>query len=107
MIRQTMLALAAAAILAAGCAENSPPAASTAAAPAVASAGGSRFDKAGFWTKEQDGRLWVFAAGSKELAEFQKHGEPAKQVTRIGAGPNGMTIKSSDAKVIDAYVAAK
>jgi hypothetical protein len=45
--------------------------------------------------------------GSKELEEFKQHGEPAKQVTRIGAGPKGMTIRSSDAAVIDAYLAAK
>jgi len=47
------------------------------------------------------------ATKSKELEEFKKQGEPAKQVTRIGAGPNGMTIRSSDASVIDAYLAAK
>jgi hypothetical protein len=29
------------------------------------------------------------------------------QTTRIGAGSNGMTIKSSDGKVIDEYLAAK
>ncbi|HEX6211302.1 MAG TPA: hypothetical protein VF136_11030 [Methylomirabilota bacterium] len=63
--------------------------------------------KPGFYTQVKDGRLWVFRDGSKELAEFKQHGEPAKQVTRIGGGPNGMTIKSSDAKVIDEYLAAK
>jgi hypothetical protein len=31
----------------------------------------------------------------------------ARQVTRIGVGPNGMIIKSSDAKVIDDHLAAK
>jgi hypothetical protein len=31
----------------------------------------------------------------------------ARQVTRIGVGPNGMIIKSSDAKVIDDLLAAK
>jgi hypothetical protein len=63
--------------------------------------------KPGFYTQVKEGRLWVFREGSKELEEFKKHGEPAKQVTRIGAGPNGMTIRSSDASVIDAYLAAK
>ena len=63
--------------------------------------------KPGFYTEVKDGRLWVFRDGSKELAEFRQHGEPANQVTRIGGGPNGMTIKSSDAKVIDDYMAAK
>jgi hypothetical protein len=63
--------------------------------------------KPGFYTEVRDGRLWVFREGSKNLEEFKKQGEPAHQVTRIGVGPNGMTIKSSDAKVIDEYLAAK
>jgi hypothetical protein len=41
------------------------------------------------------------------MEDFKKHGEPAHQVTRVGAGPNGMTIKSSDTKVIDDYMATK
>jgi hypothetical protein len=65
------------------------------------------FSKPGFYTEVKDGRLWVLRDGSKDLAEFKKDGELARQVTRIGAGPNGMTIKSSDAEVIDAYLAAK
>ena len=65
------------------------------------------FSKPGFYTEVKDGRLWVLKEGSRDLEEFKKDGELAKQVTRIGAGPNGMTIKSSDAEVIDAYLAAK
>jgi hypothetical protein len=72
---------------------------------ACATTGG--LSKPGFYTEVKDGRLWVFREGSKDLEEFKKHGEPAKQVTRIGGGPQGMTIKSSDASVIDAYMAAK
>jgi hypothetical protein len=68
---------------------------------------GSSLSKPGFYTEVRDGRLWVFRDGSKELEEFKKAGEPAHQVTRIGVGPNGMTIKSSDAQVIDDYLAAK
>lgn len=63
--------------------------------------------KAGFVTKNIDGRIWVFAAGSKDYDDFCKTGEPAKCVTRIGAGPNGETIRSTDAAVIDAWLAAK
>lgn len=63
--------------------------------------------KAGFYTEVRDGRLWVFRDGSKELEEFKRHGEPAHQVTRIGGGPSGMTIKSSSATVIDEYLAAR
>ena len=63
--------------------------------------------KPGFYTEVKDGRLWVFKEGSKELEAFKKDGEPAHQVTRVGAGPQGMTIKSPDAKVIDEYLAAR
>ena len=63
--------------------------------------------KPGFYTEVRDGRLWVFREGSKELEAFRQHGEPAQQVTRVGGGPNGMTVKSSDAAVIDDYLAAK
>lgn len=66
----------------------------------------SPYDKPGFVTKEEKGRLWVFRQDSKDWDEFQKHGEPVKQVTRIGVGPNGMTVKSGDAKVIDEYLKA-
>jgi hypothetical protein len=68
---------------------------------------GASYDKPGFATKVVDGRLWVFRSGSKEWEVFQKHGEPATMVTRIAAGPNGMTVRSHDAKVIDEYLAAK
>ena len=65
------------------------------------------YEKPGFVTEVKEGRLWVFRDGSKDLEEFRKYGEPAKMVSRIGAGPNGMTIRSGDADVIGAYVAAK
>lgn len=65
------------------------------------------YAKPGFYTKVVDNRLWVFKPNSKELTEFEQHGEPAKSVSRIGAGPNGMTIRSGDAATIDAYLVAK
>lgn len=60
----------------------------------------------GFVTRVVDGRIWVFTAGSEDFAEFCKNGEPAKCVTRIGAGPEGQTVRSSDQAVIDAWLAA-
>lgn len=68
---------------------------------------GSRWDKPGFWTRVVDGRLWVFRSGSRELAAFRRDGPPARQVTRLGVGPDGMAIKAPDAGIIDAYLAAK
>jgi hypothetical protein len=65
------------------------------------------YGKPGFVTEVKDGRLWVFREGSKDLAEYRKHGELTKMVTRIGAGPNGMTIRAGDARDIDDYLAAK
>ena len=56
---------------------------------------------------EKDGRLWVFKTGSKDLATFKEHGEPAKSVTSIGTGPNGMSVRSGDMDTIKAYLAAK
>jgi hypothetical protein len=65
------------------------------------------YSKPGFVTEVKDGRLWVFREGSQDLAEYRQHGELTKMVTRIGAGPNGMTIRAADAKDIDEYLAAK
>lgn len=65
----------------------------------------ARHSKEGFITFVEDGRLWVFKAGSAELEDYKKHGEPTKMATRVGAGPEGMTIRSSDIGTIDAFVA--
>lgn len=64
------------------------------------------YDRPGFVTHLDGGRLWVFRAGSKELEEFQAKGEPAKQVVRPGAGPGRITLKGPDAETLDAYLAA-
>lgn len=70
-------------------------------------AGGSSYSKPGFYTHVHDGRLWVLKAGDKDIDIVSKNQEPKVVVTRIGEGPNGMTIKSNDGKVLDAYLAAK
>lgn len=70
-------------------------------------AGKTALTRPGFTTLEVDGRLWVFADGSPDLTAFQQHGELAKCVTRVGAGPGGMTIKAPDAATIDAWLAAR
>ena len=72
----------------------------------VALAGGS-YDKPGFVTREQDGRLWVFQEGSKELEQFKAHGEPSVNVSRIGEGPDGMTLKAPSQELLDAYLSAQ
>ncbi|SDO47021.1 hypothetical protein SAMN04489798_3034 [Pseudomonas arsenicoxydans] len=64
----------------------------------------SQYAKPGFITEVEDGRLWVFREGSKELVDFKKTGEPAKQFSDIGAGPNGMTVKSADEKTLKDYL---
>jgi hypothetical protein len=74
--------------------------------PAGGDKGPDTYAKEGFHTEvDEDGRLWVFRAGSDELKEFKAHGEPAKVVIRPGAGPGGVTIKSVDAEIIDEYLA--
>lgn len=65
-----------------------------------------RYAVDGFTVYQREGRLWVFRNDSKGLAEFLKHGEPAKNVTKIGAGPDGKTVKGADSAVLDAYIAA-
>jgi hypothetical protein len=57
----------------------------------------------GFVCKFEDGWLWIFRAGSKELAEYRKSGELARHVTRPRAGPRGLTLKSPDAATLKAY----
>jgi hypothetical protein len=61
----------------------------------------------GFETFIVDGRVWVFRAGAEEIAEFKSNGELTKSVTRPGAGPGGMTIRSADSETIDLYLAAR
>lgn len=61
--------------------------------------------KKGFYTHIHDGRLWVLKEGDKDIELVSKDKEPKVVVTRIGAGPKGMTVRSNDAKVIDAYLA--
>lgn len=63
--------------------------------------------KSGFETSIVDGRLWIFKSDATELEEFKSNGELAKSVTRVGAGPGGMTIRSADSETIDAYLTAK
>lgn len=65
------------------------------------------YDKPGFVTRIEDGRLWIFTEGSKELEQFEQHGEPSVNVSRIGEGPEGMTLKAPTNDVIDAYMTAK
>ena len=107
------------AVLLAGCAGTPAPAqpaaaavqpaaeaAATEAAPAKAAAeDASRYERDGFVTTLEDGRLWVFRAGSKELAEFEQKGEPVKQVIRPSAGPGGVTLKAVDSETLDEYMA--
>jgi hypothetical protein len=55
--------------------------------------------KPGFATMVEDGRVWVFREGQEM--------EPSeKSVTRVGAGPMGVTLKALDAETLDAYEAA-
>jgi uncharacterized protein (TIGR03000 family) len=76
-----------------------------AAGPAVDKGVGPH-SKPGFVTFVKDGRLWVFRVGSQALADYKKDGEPAKQVTLVGEGPEGMTLKGPDAETLDAYLKA-
>lgn len=65
------------------------------------------YGKVGFVVlTDADDRLWVFRHGSKELQDYHAKAELAKHVTRVGAGPGGITVKAPDGSTIDAYLAA-
>jgi uncharacterized protein YneR len=64
-------------------------------------------DQPGYVTFVRDERLWVFAQQSTGLQEFLETGEPGKNVTWIGAGPHGMSMRSDDADVLLGYTSAK
>lgn len=71
------------------------------------SADKAAFDKPGYVTFEEDGRLWAFGLANPNLADFLNAGELAKQVIRPGVGPSGMTVKSDEMETILGYLAAK
>jgi|GEM_PF-259436 len=83
--------------LATGCAT------ATTSAPAAGNPAG--YERAGFVTRMQDGRLWVFKEDSAELKKFDAHGELAVHVVLPAAGPGGITLKAPDAETAAAYMA--
>ena len=58
-----------------------------------------------FIVRHVDGRLWVFRNGCAEFGQYVRDGELAKNVTRVGAGPNGMTLKAPDTQTLDLFAA--
>ena len=48
-----------------------------------------------------------FKADSAELAAFKAQGEPAVFVSRIGDGPEGMTLRGNNNDVLEAYISSK
>jgi len=60
-----------------------------------------KYGRPGFAVFMDDGRLWILREGSEDLATYLRVGEPAKSVTRIGVGPAGETIRSSDVETIN------
>lgn len=84
------------------------PSAVQAAEPPAAAPAQKNYDKPGFVTLfDKHGRLWVFRADSKELAEYRQKGELAKHVVRPRSGPDGLTLKAPDAETLDAYLKAE
>lgn len=65
------------------------------------------FERPGFETYLEDGRLWVFHKNAKELKAFHERGELAKFVVRPAAGPDRMTLKAPDAETLDAYLLSR
>ena len=65
------------------------------------------YAKPGFYTQLDDGRVWVFQEGSKELEDFRTKGKPAKHTVRPGAGPGGITLRGPDSDTLALYIATK
>jgi hypothetical protein len=74
---------------------------------AGAATAASPFDRKGFETFEVDGRLWVFRDFAVELSQYEKGQEVEKHVTKVGAGPDGRTVKAPDVETILSYLAAR
>ncbi|MFO7764882.1 MAG: hypothetical protein R6V33_00465 [Pelovirga sp.] len=69
---------------------------------------GTGFDRPGYVTGVEDGRLWVFQAGTKEAQAYTaSKSKPAKHVVRPAAGPNGMTVRAPELGIIDGYLMSK
>jgi len=62
-----------------------------------------RYRAAGYAVIADDGRLWVFEDGGEDHKSFLSKGEPAKRVTLIGEGPDGLTLLGADTDVMRAY----
>lgn len=65
------------------------------------------YDKTGFATRLHKGSLWVFEAGSDELAAFDAGSVPARHVVRPLAGPDNLTVRSPEGETITLYLTAK
>lgn len=50
--------------------------------------------------------VWVFRRGSAEAEAAREGREPTRNVTWIGAGPDGITLRAPDADTLQAYLTA-
>lgn len=105
------LSLLLALVLLAGC-RAAAPAPAAPAAPVQAAAPSPNewtgpYDRPAYVTREVDGRLWIFKRWSKDLSDFAKKGEPAKQVTLVGQGPGGMTVRCPDVETFKGWQLSK
>jgi hypothetical protein len=60
----------------------------------------------GFEVWARDGRLWVAKPQSLDWLWLRTGGELGKNVTLIGEGPDGLTIRAGDMATAEAYAAA-
>lgn len=68
------------------------------------SGGGDPYSRNGYTAVEKDGRLYVFLPNSGEHQRFKRGEEMAKSVTRVGAGPNRMTVIAEPDVNLDKYL---
>lgn len=65
------------------------------------------FDRPGFVARELGGRLYVFRTAAPEAAAFEESAALRQCVTRIGVGPQGMTVRAPDRETLDGYLIAR
>jgi hypothetical protein len=64
------------------------------------------YNAAGYHAIEKHNRIYLFIPGSEAEKSFNATGEMARSVTRIGKGPNGMTIVADPDVNVDKYLQA-
>ncbi|MCA8948336.1 MAG: hypothetical protein KDE27_02470 [Planctomycetes bacterium] len=73
----------------------------------VTLAADAAYARPGFVAAAHSGRLYVFRAEDPLFEEFLHSGELHHSVTRVAAGPDGMSVRAPDKDTIDGYLLSR